>query len=106
MTIQHVTCMFNKKVNDLQTFYLKESSTIPDKACNVFLNLVALDEIPVNKVVQVFKHITGVFDIRVEGDVSRCSIGRIAKEGRNTLKLQFIDTLTNAKGKSNLFICL
>ncbi|THV05863.1 hypothetical protein K435DRAFT_744526 [Dendrothele bispora CBS 962.96] len=97
-TIRRVTCMFNKRANDLQTFYLKESGTIPDKARNVFLDLVALDEIPANKVVRVFKRIAGVFDIRVEGDVSRRSIGRIAKEGGNASKLQFIDTLTSAKG--------
>ncbi|THU86608.1 hypothetical protein K435DRAFT_922329 [Dendrothele bispora CBS 962.96] len=78
--IWRVMCMFNKRVNNLQTFYLKENSTIPDKARNVFLDLVALDEIPANKVVQVFKRIAGVFDIRVEGDVSRRSIGWIAKE--------------------------
>ncbi|KAJ3905934.1 hypothetical protein F5879DRAFT_1072667 [Lentinula edodes] len=46
-------------------------------------------EIPANKVTQVFKQITSAFGIEVKGDVLRHSMGRIAKEGGVASKLQF-----------------
>ncbi|KAJ3861927.1 hypothetical protein EV359DRAFT_46190, partial [Lentinula novae-zelandiae] len=81
------------------TFFLKDSSgIIPDEARDVFLDLVAMDAVPANKVTRMFKRIAGVFGVQVEGDVSRRSVGQITKEGGNASKLQIIEALKDAEG--------
>ncbi|KAJ3858211.1 hypothetical protein EV359DRAFT_69191, partial [Lentinula novae-zelandiae] len=70
---------YNTKADDKQTFFLKDSSgIIPDEARDVFLDLVAMDAVPVNKVTHVFKWIAG--------------------ESGNASKLQIIEVLKDAKG--------
>ncbi|KAJ3766279.1 hypothetical protein FB446DRAFT_794262 [Lentinula raphanica] len=87
------------RVLEEQKFYFKDSNgTIPDNARDVFLDLVSVENVPLNKVARVVKRIASLFGIEVEGDVSRRSVGRIVNEGGLASKLQFIDALKDAKG--------
>ncbi|KAJ3973309.1 hypothetical protein EV361DRAFT_843701 [Lentinula raphanica] len=87
------------RVLEEQKFYFKDSNgTIPDNARDVFLDLVSVENIPLNKVARVVKRIASLFGIEVEGDVSCRSVGRIVNEGGLASKLQFIDALKDAKG--------
>ncbi|KAE9385516.1 hypothetical protein BT96DRAFT_840599 [Gymnopus androsaceus JB14] len=96
---KRVARTFNVKADEERKFYLKDANgTIPDAARDVFLDLVAMENVPANKVTRVFKRIAGVFGVEVEGDVSRRSVGRIVKEGGNASKLQFVEALKDAKG--------
>ncbi|KAJ3766075.1 hypothetical protein FB446DRAFT_827727 [Lentinula raphanica] len=95
----HTAHAYQVKANEERKFHLKNSDgTIPDDARDVFLDLVAVENVPLNKVTRVVKRIASVFGIEVEGDVSRRSVGRIVNEGGNASKLQFIDALKDAKG--------
>ncbi|KAJ3791330.1 hypothetical protein GGU11DRAFT_752041, partial [Lentinula aff. detonsa] len=47
---RRIARMFNAKTDHNRKFYLKEHGTIPDNARNVLLDLVAMDEVPANKV--------------------------------------------------------
>ncbi|KAJ3862512.1 hypothetical protein EV359DRAFT_65570 [Lentinula novae-zelandiae] len=76
---------FNDKADEERTFFLKDSNgIIPDETQDIFLDLVAMDAVPANKVTQ--------------GDLSCRSVGRIVKEGGNASKLQIIESLKDAKG--------
>ncbi|KAK7034159.1 hypothetical protein R3P38DRAFT_3351366 [Favolaschia claudopus] len=90
--------LFGKQKDDAQTYHLKQAGAIPDKARDIFAEMVALDNVPANKVVRVFKRIGEVFGVNVKGDVSRRSIGRITKEGGVAAKLQFAEEAQKAKG--------
>ncbi|KAJ3754315.1 hypothetical protein EV360DRAFT_86942 [Lentinula raphanica] len=98
-TANRVARTFNTRADEERKFYLKNTKgVIPDDARDVFLDLVAMENVPANRVTHVFKRIAAVFGIEVEGDVSERSIGRILKEGGNASKLQFISVLNEAKG--------
>ncbi|KAH7871962.1 uncharacterized protein C8R40DRAFT_1053615 [Lentinula edodes] len=90
---------FNDKADEERTFFLKDSNgIIPDETRDIFLDLVAMDAVPANKVTRVFKRIACALGIEIEGDLSRRSVGRIVKEGGNASKLQIIESLKDAKG--------
>ncbi|KAJ3817778.1 hypothetical protein F5880DRAFT_1617968 [Lentinula raphanica] len=90
---------YNAKADEERTFYLKNTQgVIPDDAHDVFLDLVAMDNVPANRVTRVLKRVASLFGIQVEGDVSDRSVSRIMKEGGNAAKLQFVQALTDAKG--------
>ncbi|KAJ3964416.1 hypothetical protein EV361DRAFT_955964 [Lentinula raphanica] len=62
---------YNAKADEERTFYLKNTQgVISDDARDVFLDLIAMDNVPVNRVMQVFKRVAGVFGIEIEGDIS------------------------------------
>ncbi|KAJ3847622.1 hypothetical protein EV368DRAFT_50851 [Lentinula lateritia] len=76
-------------VENDRKFFLKNDGVVTDETRNIFLDLVSIEEVPANKVTRVFKRIASAFGIEVKGDVSRRSVGRIAKEGGVASKLQF-----------------
>ncbi|KAJ3755786.1 hypothetical protein EV360DRAFT_85587 [Lentinula raphanica] len=89
---------FNARADKERTFYIKNmNGIISDKARDVFIDLVAMENVPANRVTSVFKCSASMFGIEVEGEVSDRSIGQILKEGGNTSKLQFVSALGDAK---------
>ncbi|THU79225.1 hypothetical protein K435DRAFT_698291 [Dendrothele bispora CBS 962.96] len=90
------------KEDDKQVFHFKKSGgrygVITDETRDVIMDLVALDEVPANRVTRVFKRIAGLFGYTVDDEVSRRSVARVLKEGGNASKLHFIDTVKTAKG--------
>ncbi|KAK7015365.1 hypothetical protein R3P38DRAFT_2786865 [Favolaschia claudopus] len=95
--MKRAAAYFGKQKEETQTYHLKHDGSIPDKARDIFAEMVALDNVPANKVVRVFKRIGEVFGVNVKGDVSRRSIGRITKEGGVAAKLQFAEASQKAK---------
>lgn len=90
---------YDVKADEKKKFFLKNSKRIiPDEACDIFLDLVAINEVPANKVTRVFKRIADIFGITVEGDINRRSISQIVKEGRNASKLQFGKAVLDSRG--------
>ncbi|KAF9017490.1 hypothetical protein BDP27DRAFT_1440481 [Rhodocollybia butyracea] len=96
--LNRATHTYKTKAEEHRTFYLKENGIIPDEARNIFLDLVAVDEVPANKVTHVFQRIADAFGILVKGNVDRRSVGRIVKEGGNASKLQIGQAVLDAKG--------
>ncbi|KAJ3845161.1 hypothetical protein F5878DRAFT_571952 [Lentinula raphanica] len=74
------------------------NGVISDEARDVFIDLVAMENVPANRVTSVFKRIASVFGIEVEGEVSDRSIGRILKEGGNASKLHYKTQVTVKQG--------
>ncbi|KAJ3740020.1 hypothetical protein EV360DRAFT_58005 [Lentinula raphanica] len=77
---------------------MKHDGVVTDETRNIILDLVAVEEVPANRVDRVFKRIAGAFGIEVEDEVSRRTVGRIAKEGGIASKLQFGKAVLDAKG--------
>lgn len=99
--LNRVARRYDVQADEKKKFFLKNSKrVIPDEARDIFLDLVAIDEVPANKVTRVFKRIADVFGISVEGDINRRSIGRIVKEGGNASKLQFGKAVLDSRGHS------
>ncbi|KAJ3991329.1 hypothetical protein F5050DRAFT_1716178 [Lentinula boryana] len=97
--MKRVVHTYNNEAEEQQAFYFKSANrTIPNEAHDILLDLVAIDEVPANKVTHVFKHIAEAFGISIHGNVDRRSIGRIVKEGGNAAKLQFGQAVIDAKG--------
>ncbi|KAJ3774381.1 hypothetical protein FB446DRAFT_639948 [Lentinula raphanica] len=81
-----------------QSYSLKHGGVVTDKTRDIFLDLVALDEVPASRVASVFKRIAGALGVEVQDDVSRRTVGRIAKEGGVASSLQFGKAVLDAKG--------
>ncbi|KAJ3924691.1 MAG: hypothetical protein NXY57DRAFT_969284 [Lentinula lateritia] len=86
--VKRIAHTYNMKADKKQKFFMKHDGVVTDETRNIFLDLVAIEEVPANRVTHVFKRIAGAFGIEVEGDVSRRTVGRIAKEGGVASKLQ------------------
>ncbi|KAJ7189687.1 hypothetical protein GGX14DRAFT_382964, partial [Mycena pura] len=71
---------------------------VADDVRVAFADLVAIDGVPANKVVQVFRRIGVALGVKVEGHVSRRSVGRCVAEAGNASKLEFVEATKNASG--------
>ncbi|KAJ3884530.1 hypothetical protein GG344DRAFT_60402, partial [Lentinula edodes] len=80
-------------------YFMKQDGIVTDETRDIFLDLVAIEEVPANKVTRVFKRIAAVFGIDIEGEVSRRTVSRITKEGGVASKLQIGQAVLDSSSK-------
>ncbi|KAH7871431.1 uncharacterized protein C8R40DRAFT_1054680 [Lentinula edodes] len=78
---------------------MKQDGIVTDETRDISLDLVAIEEVPANKVTRVFKRIAAVFGIDIEGEVSRRTVSRITKEGGVASKLQIGQAVLDSSSK-------
>ncbi|KAJ7200031.1 hypothetical protein GGX14DRAFT_572464 [Mycena pura] len=99
---RNATALFDRRTKLPATFHLRtgagKCAPVVDDVRVAFADLVAVDGVPANKVVQVFRRIGTVLGVQVEGDASRRTVGRCVDEAGNAAKLEFVAAAKNATG--------